>query len=77
MNNVTIVTPTLDIAKLVYGAVLNDLPDETHAFEAALDAVDDHIPADVYDRLLNVFMATLDTAQENAFRAGWEMRGKL
>ena len=74
---INIVTPTIDIAEIVFRAVLNELPDESKAFLIALDAIDDNISSEDYNRIINVFMDVLGNVQETAFRAGWTMRAQV
>lgn len=77
-NNVsvkTIITPQVDIVELILDAA--NLPEQTDAFEAALDAIAGLITAEQREALWDGAMQMLVHGQESSFRVGWELRGQV
>jgi hypothetical protein len=77
MSNITIVSSSIDIVKVLFEALLPTLPDHTDDACAVLSDIDDQISYEQHERLYSAMLAAVEEAQAAAFRAGWEMRGSL
>lgn len=75
MNDKIIITPQVDIVELILDAV--NLPEDTEAFEQALDALRGSITAAQREALWDGAMQMLVHGQDSAFRVGWELRGQV
>lgn len=72
-----IVAPSIDIAKVLFEALLPTLPEPTDEVFAALKDVDDQISYEQHERLYSAMLTAVYESQEAAFRAGWELRSKV
>jgi|LakMenE18May11ns_1017448.scaffolds.fasta_scaffold9681740_2 hypothetical protein len=67
----------IDVVKVLFEALLPALPETTDDTFAVLKEIDDQISYEQHERLYSAVLTAICDAQEIAFRAGWEMRGKL
>lgn len=77
MSNTTIIAAQIDVCEIVFNALSPQLPEDCAGFIAALDAIDDRLTADEYEAVHAAALAMMCYAQQEAFRLGWALRGKM
>lgn len=77
MYNKSIVLPKVDIAKAVYAAVEESMPDDGDAFYGILETIEATLTSELVLELENAVNQRVAHALENGFMAGWAARGQV